>query len=113
MDIPPQSVISKIRLCGSKNLLIVQPVEGQLATGVPKAEVSIAFAFDEIDDGTPERCVAIEDRGGNRIKKRTYREEPYRDPTLRKLSDKHTSTLTCKSSSVARCAWIRHDTTLV
>jgi hypothetical protein len=105
--------MSRIRLCGSKNLLIVQPEDGQLATGVPKADVSIAFAFDEIDDGTVERYIAIEEWDGIVAKRETYREEPYRNPALSKLSDEHTSTLTRKSSSVTRRGRIRHDATLV
>lgn len=42
----PQSVISKMRLCGSKNLSTLQPPVGQFATGVPSVEVSMLLAFE-------------------------------------------------------------------
>jgi hypothetical protein len=41
----PQRVISKIKFWGSKNCEILQPVEGQLPTGIPKVEVSIVLAL--------------------------------------------------------------------
>lgn len=42
-DVPPQRVISKIKFWGWKYCAMLQPVEGQLATGIPKVEVSIVL----------------------------------------------------------------------
>jgi len=48
----PHKVISIMRCWGWKNLLMLQPPFGQLATGVPKSEVSMVLAFDVIEFGT-------------------------------------------------------------
>jgi len=46
-NLPPQRVMSKIRFCGSKNLLDAHPVEGQFPTGIPSDDVSIVLELEE------------------------------------------------------------------
>jgi hypothetical protein len=50
-DAPPQSVMSKTRFCGSKNVSMVHPVAGKFATGTPKVEVSTLVEPLEIEEG--------------------------------------------------------------
>jgi len=52
---PPQRVISKIRFWGWKNWSMLQPVDGQLATGIPKVEVSIVLALLDSELGICDR----------------------------------------------------------
>ena len=42
---PPHNVMSKIRLCGRKNWLMLHPPFGKFATGMPKVEVSTLLAL--------------------------------------------------------------------
>jgi len=59
---PPHSVMSKMRCCGSKNLSTVHPVDGQLAMGVPRVDVSIVLALE-----VEVRREGTEGRGKNHI----------------------------------------------
>jgi len=52
---PPQRVISKIKLWGWKYCSMLQPVDGQLATGRPKVEVSIVLALLDSEVGICDR----------------------------------------------------------
>lgn len=47
--------MSNIKLCGAKNSSILHPPVGQLATGVPKLDVSILLALDDKLLGTLDR----------------------------------------------------------
>jgi hypothetical protein len=42
----------KIRFCGAKNWLMLQPLVGQLPTGVPSVDVSTFCAPADSDEGT-------------------------------------------------------------
>jgi hypothetical protein len=48
----PHRVISNMRLWASKNLSTLQPPVGQLATGIPKVDVSMVLELDEKTLGT-------------------------------------------------------------
>jgi hypothetical protein len=41
-----------MRFCGAKNWLILQPLVGQLPTGMPSVDVSTFWAPADSDDGT-------------------------------------------------------------